>query len=143
MSGINKVIIIGRLGRDPEIRYTKGGSAVCEISVATSERYKDREGQQQERPEWHRVVAWGAQAENAAKYLGKGSQVYVEGSLRTEQWEDRDGNKRYTTKVHAQRIQFLDSRGSGYAPPRGGKHDPAPVSDYGAAPAGMDDDIPF
>ena len=112
MAGVNKVILVGRLGRDPEIRYTPSGSAVANFAVATSEEWKDREtGEKQERTEWHRIVAWRRLGEICGEYLHKGSQVYIEGRLQTRAWEDRDGNKRYTTEVVAQTMQMLGSAG--------------------------------
>jgi len=112
MAGVNKVILVGRLGRDPELRYTPSGTAVANFSIATSEEWKDREtGEKQERTEWHRIVAWRRLGEICGEYLRKGSQVYIEGRLQTREWEDRDGNKRYTTEVVAQNMQMLDSMG--------------------------------
>jgi len=108
MSGINKVILVGRLGADPEIRYTQGGAGVANFNMATSESWTDKEGQKQEKTEWHRVVVWGKMAEICAQYLQKGRQVYVEGRLQTRQWDDKDGNKRYTTEIVANTVQFLD-----------------------------------
>jgi single-strand DNA-binding protein len=104
---LNKVMLIGRLGTDPELRFTQGGAAVANFRVATNERWTDRDGQAQERTEWHRVVVWGRQAENCEKYLSKGRQVFIEGSLQTREWEDRDGNQRYTTEVKALNVVFL------------------------------------
>lgn len=107
---INKAIILGRLGQDPEVRYTPQGSAVANLSAATSERWKDKEGNQQERTEWHRIVAWGKLAEIAKNYLKKGNQVYVEGKLQTRQWE-KDGKTNYTTEIMAERILRVGSNG--------------------------------
>jgi len=107
MAGINKVMIIGRLGQEPELRQTGSGQAVCTLNVATSENWTDKEGQRQERTEWHRIVIWGRQAENAAKYLAKGRQVYVEGKLQTRSWETPQGEKKYTTEIVANNVQFL------------------------------------
>jgi len=112
LAGVNKIILVGRLGKDPEIRYTPSGAAVANFTVATSEEWKDREtGEKQERTEWHRIVAWRRLGEVCGEYLHKGSQVYIEGRLQTRSWEDRDGNKRYTTEVIAQTMQMLDSAG--------------------------------
>ncbi|MBI2993384.1 MAG: single-stranded DNA-binding protein [Gammaproteobacteria bacterium] len=112
--GINKVILIGNLGDDPEVRYTAGGAAVANIRLATSESWKDKEsGEKQERTEWHRVVFFGRLAEIVAEYLKKGSQVYVEGSLRTNKWQDKSGNDRYTTEIIASEMQMLGGRGGG------------------------------
>ena len=143
--GVNKVILVGNLGQDPETKHMPGGDAVTNVSIATSQTWKDRNtGEQKERTEWHRVVFFRRLAEIAADYLKKGSKVYIEGSLRTRQWE-RDGQKHYTTEIVADQMQMLDSRGgeysggsdngtssqsSGYAPP------PPPDDDF-------DDDIPF
>src|ERR1051325_4567792 len=114
MASINKVIVIGNLGADPELRYTPGGQAVCDLRVATTEQWTDKSGERKEQTEWHRVVVWGKQAENCSQYLSKGRQVYVEGRLRTRQWDDKDGNKRYTTEIVAQTVQFLGGgRGEG------------------------------
>ena len=108
-NGVNKSIIIGFLGSDPELRHTAAGASVCNLRVATNERWTDKAGQKQEHTEWHRVTVWGARAQAAAKYLEKGRQVYVEGRLRTRQWEDKDGVTRYTTEIVATDIQFLGS----------------------------------
>jgi len=105
--GINKVILIGNLGADPELKYTASGIPRCTFRLATSEQYKNRDGNQLERTEWHRVVVWSKLAEICAQYLFKGKQVYVEGSLRTRSWDDQDGNKRYMTEINARDIQFL------------------------------------
>ena len=114
MAGINKVILVGRLGRDPEVRYTPNGVPVASFSIATSEEWKDKEtGEKRERTEWHRIEAWRRLAEICGEYLNKGKQVYIEGKLQTDAWEDRDGNKRYTTKIVAQNMQMLDSAGKG------------------------------
>jgi single-strand DNA-binding protein len=158
--GINKVILIGNLGRDPETRYTPSGGAITNVTVATSESWKDKQsGQQQERTEWHKVVFFNKLAEIAGEYLKKGSKVYIEGSLRTRQWE-KDGQKHYTTEIVANEMQMLDGRGGsggggggggddaydhGFdqpaaAPtPRGGGRTPA----ASAPAADFDDDIPF
>ena len=110
--GINKVILIGNLGNDPDTRYTSSGAAVANVSIATSESWKDREsGEQQERTEWHRVVFFGRLAEIVSEYLRKGSQIYVEGRLQTRKWQDKDGNDRYTTEIVANEMQMLGSRG--------------------------------
>lgn len=112
MSSVNRVMIIGNLGQDPEVRETQNGQAVCNLSVATNESWSDKHGERQERVEWHRVVCWGAVAEACGRYLEKGRQVYVEGRLETREWEDKDGIKRYTTEIIAQNVQFLGG-GSG------------------------------
>jgi len=114
MAGINKVILVGRLGRDPEVRYTPNGVPVANFSIATSEEWKDKDtGEKRERTEWHRIEAWRRLGEICGEYLHKGKQVYIEGKLQTDSWEDRDGNKRYTTKIVAQSMQMLDSAGKG------------------------------
>ncbi|MFK8138585.1 MAG: single-stranded DNA-binding protein [Bdellovibrionales bacterium] len=112
MAGLNKVMVIGRLGNDPELRQTGGGQAVCTMNLATSENWTDKEGNRQERTEWHRVVVWGKQGENCAKYLSKGRQAYVEGKLQTRSWETPQGEKKYTTEVVAQMVQFLGDNGN-------------------------------
>ena len=110
MASVNKVILVGNLGRDPEIRYIPSGQAVANFTMATTERWNDPSGEKKERTEWHRIVVWGKQAEIVGEYLKKGRQVYVEGSLQTREWTDREGNKRYTTEVRAQRVQMLGAR---------------------------------
>ena len=110
--GVNKVILVGNLGRDPEVRYTSSGTAVANVTIATSEQWKDKQsGQSQERTEWHNVVFYNRLAEIAGEYLRKGSQIYVEGSLRTRKWQDKTGNDRYTTEIIANEMQMLGSRG--------------------------------
>lgn len=112
MAGINKVILIGRLGKDPEVRYTPSGVAVANFSIATSEEWKDKDtGEKQERTEWHKIVAWRRLGEICGEYLHKGREVYIEGKLQTRPWEDRDGNKRYTTEVVANVMQMLGAAG--------------------------------
>jgi len=110
---VNKAILVGRLGADPEKLVTGSGKSVTKFNLATSEQWKDQSGQKQERTEWHRIVVWGPQADTCAEYLAKGRQVYLEGRIQTRQWEDKDGNKRYTTEVVAQRVQFLGSKSTG------------------------------
>jgi single-strand DNA-binding protein len=111
--GVNKVILIGNLGQEPELRYTGSGTAVCNMRLATNESYTNRDGEEVQKTEWHNVVAWGRLGEVCNEYLDKGSQVYFEGSLQTRSWEDRDGNTRYTTEVKAQEMMFLDSNRQG------------------------------
>lgn len=163
----NKIILVGNLGRDPELRYTPQGDAVCSFSMATNERKKDKSGEFQDVTTWFKVTLWRRQAENASKYLSKGSPVYIEGRLQLEEWTDRDGKERYTLGVQATDMQFISARGEAggggeygggggrddydnthSGPPQssssagasgGGSSSPAPVS----APAGADDDIPF
>ena len=146
MSSLNKVMLIGRLGKDPEIRYTPDGAPVANFSLATSDFWTDKGGTRQERTEWHNIVAWNKLAELAKRYLTKGRQVYVEGRLRTREWDDRDGNKRRTTEIVINQMVLLGSRGEGgsetYAAPAAGR----PVSDSEAPAADVeitDDDIPF
>ena len=110
MASVNKAIIIGNLGDDPELRHTQSGAAVCNMRVATNETWKDRDGERHERTEWHSIVVFGKQAENCAKYLEKGRKVYVEGRLQTREWEDRDGNKRYTTEITQQHLRYSRRR---------------------------------
>lgn len=138
MSSVNKVILLGNLGADPELRHTSGGQSVCELSVATNEKWTDKSGQKQEKTEWHRVVVWGKVGENCAKYLKKGSQAYLEGKLQTRSWEDKDGNKRYTTEVNAFTVQFLGGGGSKSS----GNNYRSDSGPSGGRPR-MDDDIPF
>ncbi len=144
--GINKVILIGNLGADPETRHTAGGNAVTNLSLATTDSWRDRQsGDTQEKTEWHRVVMFSKLAEIAGEYLRKGSKVYIEGRLQTRKWQDRDGNDRWTTEIVANDMQMLDSRG-GSEPleDRGGQYDRGPAS---SAPSGgggsLEDDIPF
>ena len=113
MRGINKVILVGNLGRDPELRYTQTGTAVANISIATSETWNNKEGAKQERTEWHRVVLWDKLAEIAKQYLTKGRQVYLEGRLQTRAWKDNDGNKRFTTEIRGDQLVMLGQRGDG------------------------------
>ena len=111
MAGVNKAILIGNLGRDPELRYTQSGQAVVNFSIATSENWTDKNGERQERTEWHRIVAWGKTGELCAQYLSKGRTVYIEGRIQTREWEDREGQKRTTTEINAQTVTFLGGRG--------------------------------
>jgi single-strand DNA-binding protein len=141
--GINKVILVGNLGADPETRYMPSGGAVTNIRLATSESWKDKNtGDQQERTEWHRVALFGRLAEVAAEYLRKGSQVYVEGKIRTRKWQDRDGNDRYTTEIVANEMQMLGGRGGAGAGAPSMQNEPASVSEE-PPPMDLDDDIPF
>jgi single-strand DNA-binding protein len=158
--GINKVILIGNLGRDPETRYTQGGAAVTNLRIATAESWKDRQtGEQQERTEWHSVVCFARLGEIAGEYLRKGSKVYIEGRLQTRKWQDKEGHDRYSTEIVANDMQMLDSRGggdSGDAPTRqsSAPRNQSARGDRGAEPqpydsgatsdfADIDDDIPF
>ena len=119
---VNKVILVGRLGQNPEVRYTPSGAAVANFSVATNESWTDKNGAKQERTEWHKVVVWGKLAELCSQYLSKGRQAYVEGRLQTRQWQDKDGQTKYTTEVQAQTVQFLGG-GAGAGADRGGERD--------------------
>ena len=155
MASINKVILIGNLGRDPEVRYMPSGDAVANITIATTETWKDKAGEKQEQTEWHRVAMFGKTAEIAGEYLKKGSQVYIEGKLQTRKWTDKEGQERYTTEIRADRMQMLGSRSGGSermappeddAPPRSAAA--APVKKAAAAGKGsgfddLEDDIPF
>lgn len=154
---VNKVILIGRLGQNPEVRYTPSGAAVANFSVATNESWTDKSGQKQERTEWHRVVVWGKLAELCSQYLSKGRQAYVEGRLQTRQWQDKDGQTKYTTEVQAQTVQFLGGQaGAGAGADRGsdrgydaggaggGRPQTAPADAGGPEDAPFtEDDIPF
>jgi single-strand DNA-binding protein len=148
MGSVNKVILVGNLGRDAELRYTPGGAAVATLNLATTEVWNDKQNQRQEKTEWHRIVLWGKQAESLQEYLTKGKQIFVEGRLQTRQWDDKDGNKRYTTEIKADRITLLGGGGGG----RGGGMDRGGADRGGAQPGGgdeppmdpiTDDDIPF
>lgn len=142
MAGVNKVILIGNLGANPELRVTSGGTPVTELRLATSRKYKDKTGKMVDDTQWHRVVVWGKQAELCKEYLAKGRSVYIEGRLQTRQWEDKDGNKRYTTEVVSEQIQFLGGGGRGGS--GGGFDDAPPMDDNNQVPSDMgDDDIPF
>ena len=144
MAGVNKVILMGHLGRDPEMRYMPDGTANATLNLATSETYKDREGNRQERTEWHRVVLWGRMAEIAGEYLRKGSQAYIEGRIHTRKWADKDGQERYSTEIRGDRLQLVGGR-------RDGADGGTPVPQHGGGDGNMgatpmeefDDDIPF
>jgi len=147
---INKAILVGNLGKDPELRYTASGQAVATFSLATTEKFKNKSGEQQERTEWHNIVAWGPLAEICGKYLTKGKQIYCEGRIQSRSYDDRDGNKRYITEIVISDMQMLGSRpgdegGSGNRPARTAASFPAkePVSVPDDAPYNTDDDIPF
>ena len=143
-SGINKVILVGNLGQDPEVKYTAGGAAVTTLSLATSESWKDKDtGSDQERTEWHRVVLWRRLAEIAGEYLKKGSKVYIEGQLQTRKWE-QDGQTRYTTEVIGRDMQFLDSRGNSSANNTSYEDTNQDMGSQSMPDSGItDDDIPF
>jgi single-strand DNA-binding protein len=145
MAGVNKVMLIGNLGRDPEVRYTGEGTPVANFTMATTERWNDPSGERKERTEWHRIVVWGKQAEIAGEYLRKGRQVWVEGSLQTREWTDREGNKRQTTEIRAQRFQML-GRPGGESEGASASRTPAEPQTTSVAESGggfEDDDIPF
>lgn len=149
--GVNKVILIGNVGADPELRYTPSGAAVSNFNIATNESWTDNSGARQERTEWHRIVAWGRLAEICNQYLRKGSRVYVEGKLQTRSWEGQDGQKRYTTEVVARDMQMLDGRsdgegGGGYqssGPQTGAPQGGGQAPDAEPPPYQADDDLPF
>ena len=154
--GVNKVILIGNLGKDPETRYMPSGSAVTNLTLATSESWKDKQsGEQQERTEWHKVAMFGRLAEIAAEYLRKGSQVYIEGKLRTRKWQDKEGKDRWTTEIVADEMQMLGGKGGGASAGAGATAGAAAggggssgggraaVNDSGGPPGDFDDDIPF
>ena len=147
--GVNKVILIGNLGRDPEVRYSPNGQAIANVNLATSESWKDKNtGEKQERTEWHRVVFFGRLAEVAGEYLKKGMQVYVGGRLQTRKWQDKDGNDRYTTEIVASDMQMLGSRSGAGVPDESFEGEPSPASERSNARAAasaddFDDDIPF
>ena len=144
MAGINKVIIVGHLGKDPEVRYTPSGSAVANFSVATSETWKDKTtGEKKERTEWHRIVAWDKLGEICGEYLSKGRQVYVEGRLQTRSYDDKEGVKRYTTEIIATDVQFLGPKDSGGSRPSSSGGAPPRDTGGGPGPPVADDDIPF
>ena len=148
MAGVNKAILVGNLGRDPELRTTPNGQSVVNFTLATSETWTDKSGERVERTEWHRIVVWGKQAEMCNQYLSKGRTVYIEGRIQTREWEDKDGNKRYTTEINANTVNFIGPRPSGGSDSgadsssgdgsRGGSD--GPPGDAGPA---MDDNIPF
>lgn len=161
MASVNKVILVGNLGRDPEVRYMPEGGAIANVSVATTDTWKDKSGEKQERTEWHRVAFFGKLAEIAGEYLKKGSQIYVEGRLQTRKWQDKEGQERYTTEIVADRMQMLGSRGGagggttdfGDRPDRaergaaGAPSGPSGGASKGSGSGGkfedFDDDIPF
>jgi len=139
MGSVNKVILVGNLGKDAELRYTAGGSPVATVRLATTDRFKDKDGQWQDQTEWHSVVIWGKTAESLAEYLRKGKQIYVEGRLQTRAWDDREGKKRYTTEVKADRVVLLGGRGPGAER----EEPPTPAEPVRETAEVTDDDIPF
>src|SRR5437016_3621957 len=153
-SGVNKVILVGNLGKDPEVRYTPGGQAVANFTIATNEAWTGKDGQKQERTEWHRIVVWGKTAENCGEYLSKGRQVYIEGRLQTREYTNKEGVKVYTTEIVANQVLFLQGGERGGRGARAGSGAPADDFGGGPPPPGMDeqsspgpakgeDDIPF
>ena len=150
MASLNKVMLIGNLGKDPELRYTASGTAVASFSLATSERFKGKSGDWEEKTEWHNVTLWARLAEIAGEYLSKGKTVYIEGRLQTRKWQDRDGKDRYTTEIVGEKMQMLSGKGEGGGGGRQGGGRPASQEEYGGgAPSyeepvfNPDDDIPF
>jgi single-strand DNA-binding protein len=147
MSSLNKAMIIGNLGADPEVRYTQSNTAVANMSIATSDRYKDKNGEWKETTEWHKVVVWGRTAEVCQEYLKKGSKVYIEGAIQTSKWEDRDGQTRYTTEINARRMIMLDRKGSNPSGPTEPQNNASkPMSsnvDLDKDFDDIDDDLPF
>ena len=141
MASVNKVILIGNLGKDPDLRFTPGGQAVCTFSIATTEKWRDKQSNElKESTNWHNIVLWGKQAETAKQYLSKGSPVYIEGRIQTRSYDDKDGNKKWITEIVGQRLQFLGRRSAGE-----GDHETPPPPEADAAPpmADEDDDLPF
>jgi len=149
MGSVNKVILVGNLGRDAELRYTPGGAAVATLNMATTEVFKDREGQKKEDTQWHRVILWGKTAETLQDYLTKGKQIYVEGKLQTRKWKDKDGNDKYTTEIRGDRVVLLSGGGRGDG--GSGRGSSTPSEEFAHAEVGggggsvelTDDDIPF
>ena len=143
---VNKAILVGNLGKDPEVRFTGTGKAVCKFPIATSTTWNDAEGARQERTEWHNIIVWGKQGETCGKFLSKGRQVFVEGEIRSRSYDDKDGNKRYITEIVAQNVRFLAGQGGGArsaASDPGFPEEPAMGMGGGGAAATDDDDIPF
>jgi single-strand DNA-binding protein len=148
MGSVNKAILVGNLGRDAEMRFTAGGTPVATVSLATTEKFKDREGQQKEDTQWHRIVIWGKTAESLHEYLTKGKQIYVEGRIQYREWDNKDGQKQKTTEIRADRIVLLGSAGGGEGRTRAPREryaeaDSAPAADASPVDAPHDDDIPF
>ncbi len=154
MASVNKAIIIGNLGKDPEMRYMPSGDAICNFSIATTDSWKDKSGEKQEKTEWHRISMFGKLAEIAGEYLKKGSQVYVEGRLQTRKWQDKDGHERYTTEIVADRMQMLGSKSGGgsnfevvdnsaASTPASAPAAKKPAPAKGTGFDDLDDDIPF
>lgn len=139
---VNKVILIGNLGKDPEVRFTANGRAVARFPIATSENWTDANGNRQERTEWHSIVVWGKQGETCGQYLAKGRQVFVEGSIRTRSYDDKAGNKRYVTEIVAQRVRFLGGGGGTRVAPESEGESTSDAAGAGEPPP-VDDDVPF
>lgn len=143
-NSVNKVILVGRLGKDPEVKYTQGGTPVAKFTVATNEVWKDQNGEKQERTEWHNIVAWTKLAEICGQYLNKGSRVYIEGRIQTRSWEDKEGNKRYITEIRADSMVMLSGKPDEARPEKSAAAAAAASSDGGSVePEITDDDIPF
>ena len=145
MAGVNKAILVGNLGRDPELRTTPNGQSVVNFTLATSETWTDKSGERVERTEWHRIVVWGRTAETCAQYLSKGRTVYIEGRIQTREWEDKDGHKRYTTEINANTVNFIGPRGSSGDSGSGPSGSSSGGSDGPSGDPGppADDNIPF
>jgi len=142
MASVNKVILVGNLGKDPEVRFTPSGRAVAKFSIATTESWMDQESGRQERTEWHNIVVWGKQAESCGQYLAKGRQVFVEGAIRSRSYDDKEGNKRYITEIVAQRVQFLGGRGASAESGGGGGAGGGNFDEFGGGQI-PEDDVPF
>ena len=140
MASVNKVILLGNLGEDPDLKYTPGGQAVVNMSLATSRKWKDKNDEKREETEWHKIVAWGKLAEICGEYLKKGSSVYVEGRLQTRKWEDKEGIDRWTTEINIFELQMLGKKGEGDG---GGNREPRPPQDDAPETFEADDDLPF
>lgn len=144
MASLNKVMLIGNLGKDPEVRYTTSGAAVASFSVATTEKFKNKSGEWEEKTEWHNVTLWSRLAEIAGEYLSKGKTVYIEGRLQTRKWQDKDGKDRYTTEIVGEKMQMLSAKGDGGGKSGGGRSGGEPTAAYDDPVAyNQDDDIPF
>ena len=148
MASVNKAIVVGNLGKDPEVRFTQSGRAMARFPVATTETWMDQENGRQERTEWHNIVVWGKQAESCGQYLAKGRQVYIEGSIRSRSYDDKEGIKRYITEITAQRVQFLGGAGGGGRSGQSFDDEPGGAGgggfdDFGAGSVPPDDDVPF
>jgi single-strand DNA-binding protein len=143
MASLNKVMLIGNLGKDPEVRYTASGTAVAGFSLATSDRFKGKNGEWEDRTEWHNITLWGRLAEIAGEYLAKGKTVYIEGRLQTRKWQDRDGRDRYTTEIVGEKMQMLSGKGDGGGRPGGGRQESQEPPGYDEPAFNPDDDIPF